>query len=308
MSKKIGIENFRVFKDYTEFEIRPITLLTGPNNSGKSSFTKLLLLLQNGLEKLNFETGNHNLENFEKVLNWKNDKKEIRITLENNIPVLRKDLLTEIIYTDGKISNINIGKQDEYMLKFSLKETVQEGEYFNNRSENQSFNLNINLLIQEILSYNICVRHNVIIPSSGNWKSTWTSLKNVDRTRDKTHSLKLSGLEEKYDEYVKKGHYSDLDLLRNITLYNEIDGLENLGLLYYVKVGDKDVSKFYKKEILDLQEKIFSMESEFGSGPDFSSDEPFKLLSHLIKIIPNKAKKDLKEFFVQELKSADVNC
>ena len=30
---KIGIKNFRVFKEFTEFEIKPITLLTGPNNA-----------------------------------------------------------------------------------------------------------------------------------------------------------------------------------------------------------------------------------------------------------------------------------
>lgn len=33
----IGIENFRVFKEYTEFDFAPLTLLTGANNSGKSS-------------------------------------------------------------------------------------------------------------------------------------------------------------------------------------------------------------------------------------------------------------------------------
>jgi AAA15 family ATPase/GTPase len=31
--KKIRVKNFRVFKDYAEFEIRPITILTGSNNS-----------------------------------------------------------------------------------------------------------------------------------------------------------------------------------------------------------------------------------------------------------------------------------
>jgi AAA15 family ATPase/GTPase len=50
MINKIGIENFRVFKDYTEFELRPLTLLTGPNNAGKSSLTKLLLLSKNGIK------------------------------------------------------------------------------------------------------------------------------------------------------------------------------------------------------------------------------------------------------------------
>jgi hypothetical protein len=28
----IGIENFRVFKDYTEFDFAPITILTGANS------------------------------------------------------------------------------------------------------------------------------------------------------------------------------------------------------------------------------------------------------------------------------------
>ena len=34
MIKKIGIENFRIFKELTEFELAPITVLTGTNNSG----------------------------------------------------------------------------------------------------------------------------------------------------------------------------------------------------------------------------------------------------------------------------------
>jgi len=60
MIKKIGIENFRVFKDYTEFKLAPITVLTGPNNSGKSSLIKLLSLLkysftkEDRINKLNF--------------------------------------------------------------------------------------------------------------------------------------------------------------------------------------------------------------------------------------------------------------
>ena len=40
--KKFGIENFRVFKDFQEIEIKPITFLVGPNNSGKSSIFKAL--------------------------------------------------------------------------------------------------------------------------------------------------------------------------------------------------------------------------------------------------------------------------
>lgn len=50
--KGFGLENFRVFKDYTWFDFAPITILTGPNNSGKSSLIKALLLLSNNANDL----------------------------------------------------------------------------------------------------------------------------------------------------------------------------------------------------------------------------------------------------------------
>ncbi len=40
---EIGVKNFRAFKSTTDFELRPITLLLGPNSTGKSSLVKLLL-------------------------------------------------------------------------------------------------------------------------------------------------------------------------------------------------------------------------------------------------------------------------
>ncbi len=44
--KHFGIENFRIFGKYTQFDFAPITILTGKNNSGKSSLIKAMLLLQ----------------------------------------------------------------------------------------------------------------------------------------------------------------------------------------------------------------------------------------------------------------------
>jgi AAA15 family ATPase/GTPase len=50
MKNKLTVENFRVFKDTTEFELAPITILTGQNNSGKSSLLKALLVLSDFLD------------------------------------------------------------------------------------------------------------------------------------------------------------------------------------------------------------------------------------------------------------------
>lgn len=47
--KGFGLENFRVFKDYTWFDFAPITILTGPNSSGKSSLNKALMLMKDNL-------------------------------------------------------------------------------------------------------------------------------------------------------------------------------------------------------------------------------------------------------------------
>lgn len=55
--KGFGLENFRVFKDYTWFDFAPITILTGPNSSGKSSLNKALLLLKDNFEKGNLPSG-----------------------------------------------------------------------------------------------------------------------------------------------------------------------------------------------------------------------------------------------------------
>lgn len=68
--KKFTLKNFRSFKELAEFELRPINILTGQNNSGKSSLIKALVLLQNApLSKLDFSKEPNNLGEFKMVLN-----------------------------------------------------------------------------------------------------------------------------------------------------------------------------------------------------------------------------------------------
>lgn len=53
---RIGFKNFRVFEQ-SEFDLKPITLITGANSSGKSTLFKSLLLLKQNVQN------NENLEN-----------------------------------------------------------------------------------------------------------------------------------------------------------------------------------------------------------------------------------------------------
>ncbi len=74
-----GLKNFRVFKEYTNFKLKPFTILVGPNNSGKSSVNKALVLLKeneeqinyglSGSSMLNYFGGEHNLGNHQLVKN-----------------------------------------------------------------------------------------------------------------------------------------------------------------------------------------------------------------------------------------------
>ena len=86
--KGFGLENFRVFKDYTWFDFAPITILTGPNNSGKSSLNKALLFLQDNLNKGKIPPS------FEMVLNGVNEEK-VMVGFDENGIIYDKD---RIIY------------------------------------------------------------------------------------------------------------------------------------------------------------------------------------------------------------------
>ncbi|MGW0196921.1 DUF3696 domain-containing protein [Nonomuraea sp. NPDC003201] len=46
---RMAVENYRCFKERQEIELRPITVILGKNNSGKSALTRLPLLLSTGL-------------------------------------------------------------------------------------------------------------------------------------------------------------------------------------------------------------------------------------------------------------------
>lgn len=46
---KFGVGNFRVFREYQEFQFAPLTILTGTNSSGKSSLTKAMMLLKESM-------------------------------------------------------------------------------------------------------------------------------------------------------------------------------------------------------------------------------------------------------------------
>lgn len=136
MIRKIGIENFRVFRDYTEFDIAPITVLTGPNNSGKSSMIKMLSLLKNSfnkldrIEKLNFDGGNHNLGTFEKVITNNSDSKHLKIRFDLPLNYFDERFEIELTYKryakgeNGELISIKIFNINRILIWVLLNDAI----------------------------------------------------------------------------------------------------------------------------------------------------------------------------------------
>lgn len=87
MLKKLTLSNFRIFDDEVTIKFRPITVLIGKNNAGKSSVIKFLLMLKQtidsgGGEFLNPSGNLVNLGLFEHLKNTKSDKIFLDFSLE----------------------------------------------------------------------------------------------------------------------------------------------------------------------------------------------------------------------------------
>ena len=104
-----GLENFRVFKDFTWFDFAPITLFVGPNNSGKSSVIKALLLLKDNWIKQNipYSEGDIVANHFKPILSFAGIDHNLRSA---------KDIKNRII-VNGEIS---------FVLPYDLIEYNQE--------------------------------------------------------------------------------------------------------------------------------------------------------------------------------------
>ena len=109
----IAFENFRVFKDYSEFELAPVTVLTGTNSSGKTTIIKALKLLQTFWNQsgfghhLDFEKGNHQLGDFEMCLSKKSKGKELKVTYQIKHILFDSPLTVELLFQLNENKSLN---------------------------------------------------------------------------------------------------------------------------------------------------------------------------------------------------------
>ncbi|MFH1121912.1 MAG: AAA family ATPase [Bacteroidota bacterium] len=120
MLDAIGFDNYRIFDKETILNLKPITILTGPNSSGKSSVIKAAKLLK--LNGLNFDGGatglpykmdflpdeyGHFLSSFTSIINAKNvDRNNLSFILPLTFIYFKEKFYSRLTYAP----NSNIGK------------------------------------------------------------------------------------------------------------------------------------------------------------------------------------------------------
>lgn len=321
---KIGIKNFRVFKEFTEFEIKPITLLTGPNNAGKSSFTKLLLLLKNGISKLNFNEGLHNLESFDKVLNWENKQNTLELSFDNEIPFLTDDFKVQLTYRKNEINKISISNKTNTLLNFSfvrnssfhnedIRKTLkaEEGEDLGERLygggpslyDPYVLNLNITFLIDLIYSKQLKQKF-YEIKESKDFDYKTIILNDLVVGQQKIYKTTFPDLINLYNE---SEFLILLDTCRTCALHNEINALEKNYLLYNLIANDKVITHLYQDKIIELQNSMFSdFETNFDPFDLSSGNDLISMLKSILPNINQRVKNEIIQFFKKELQTENI--
>ncbi|WP_180085224.1 AAA family ATPase [Acinetobacter sp. YH12145] len=144
MITNYSIENFKIFSDKTDLKFAPITLIYGPNSSGKSSIIQSLLVLKESLLSSNslksnnqyFELGSYlsvvNEHNSDKKIGFQIDVDELEYSFEyayskeHNISFLDK---TELISKEDSDFNFlfrpkSVSRQGVHLYNFDFDKKI----------------------------------------------------------------------------------------------------------------------------------------------------------------------------------------
>ncbi|MDN3673942.1 DUF3696 domain-containing protein [Flavobacterium branchiarum] len=124
MINKISFKNYKLFKEKQTLELKPITILIGKNNSGKSAVLKLPVLISNSLKGLpvnwKYKIGEDSVNSIELGTDFKdlvynrNEKSFIEFSVSNGKECLEIALNKEDGVLEYKLNSIEIDVSSDF--------------------------------------------------------------------------------------------------------------------------------------------------------------------------------------------------
>jgi len=255
----IGFENFRVFKDRCDFDLAPITVLTGANSSGKSTFIKGLKLLQSFWNQqgfghhLDFENGNHWLGDFEMCLSKKSNNKDIIKIIYKIKNILFEELFVELEFCLDKNSDLKNGLLSSAVLYTKEKQhlyTILIG------GDSTAIGYNYKYIINKLLPH-VLNLHSEYKEYSKLANTTPNFVSVEDDFFEDDYYSKLSKHQEKCKQLCAHQQIDYERFLELDKMFNHRDEMNKLSFdeidNYYSFYQDYEkTSFFYNSEILDL--------------------------------------------------------
>lgn len=162
MKTKLNIKNFRIFDDKgVSVDIKPITIVTGANSSGKSSIVKAVMLLNSFLSHKDDAADNlldnyidftkyptNLLGRFDRVVHEGSQSKEITFEFTTYSNFLSKEITTKLILSPKANDTFN----NAYLQVLEMSTSDGVFLYVNNKDKDSSF-LNLNIIEKDCLDF-----------------------------------------------------------------------------------------------------------------------------------------------------------
>jgi AAA15 family ATPase/GTPase len=315
--KYFGLKNFRVFDEEGYlFKFAPITLITGANNSGKSSIIKSIKLLDNSrdlyphLNRLDLTNQDHKLGTLSNLI--QNIESPLIFTI--SFPFLyQEDLVAEITYSKDDESNT---RRDFHplMTKFELFDlkrnkkvlgvkiaTFENPPYIEPEYDfhgDEPYNINQFANLDRIAAkYNVFINYDLINEYSAEIAAKWLSHKKINTEFKNKPNIGKNGRAE--NQTLRNQAISSL-YNKNIKYKFELEKLSN----NHYSSGKNNILKRIN-QVLELnQSGTFTgdgtiSEEDFWTGLNINMDSPYNLFTYSLPNKVPKAIRDLLAFFLK---------
>ncbi len=290
MNTKLNIKNFRIFNDKgVDVDLKPITILTGCNSSGKSSIVKALTLLKTFFQHeydlqhpvigatIDFSTKpNNSLGSFNNVVNSSSKEKSCSFSYDIHSKYINNDVTVTLTIEEGNIGN---GKVSGISISLKNGETIIS-------VNGKDYNGKLYLLKEAFKQYlvAICYREQVNLIMREDYEEWFMGLSENER----------KALEKKTSPHYEKAlRYCDKNYLEEVFSNNNIE------VCHYIK------KNLHANKNIPIIEKyaetgIMTYFSIFDEMANLSDAEEIKLFLKS-KIKENKLKSTIE-------KAIDVIC